>query len=222
MTVELVIFDCDGVLVDSEPIVNRIHAAALTACGFRITEKDLLDRFCGTSDADMLATIERELGRPLPASYVADVAAQIAGEYRRALRPIRGIAAVLDNLRLPVCVASSSTPEQLRLGLEAAGLHRYFADRLFSAAMVAHSKPAPDLFLHAAEAMGADPERCLVIEDSLHGIDAALAAGMTAIGFCGGSHCRPGHAARLLARGAAAIAEDAAQLAARLAEFTGR
>ncbi len=218
MRVELVVFDCDGVLIDSEPIVNRIHAAALAASGFRITEAELLERFCGISDAEMLATIEGEFGRPLPISYTADVAAQITREYRSALQPIPGIREVLAGLRVPLCVASSSTPEQLRHGLEAAGLDGYFAGHLFSAAMVARGKPAPDLFLLAASAMGAVPERCLVVEDSRRGIDAAIAARMIAIGFCGGGHCRPGDAARLAARGARAVAADAPELAAWLAE----
>lgn len=208
MNIELLIFDCDGVLIDSEPLVNRVHAETLALCGYAIGEEALLERFCGVSDADMLATIAREWGRSLPADYRSRVALRLKEDYRRALRPIPGIARALSELALPVCVASSSVPAQLRLGLEVTGLLGFFDPHLFSATMVARGKPAPDLFLHAAERMGAAPRHCLVIEDSLAGVMAARAAGMTAFGFCGGSHCRPGHGQRLLARGAALILED--------------
>ncbi|HJU16718.1 MAG TPA: HAD family hydrolase, partial [Stellaceae bacterium] len=218
MTWDLIIFDCDGVLVDSEPLVNRAHAETLAACGYQIAVDALLERFCGISDADMLATIAREWGRPLPAAYAADVAARIARDYRVALKPIPGVAEALARLAFPVCVASSSVPAQLRLGLEVAGLIGHFDSHLFSAAMVARGKPAPDLFLYAAERMGAAPHRCLVVEDSPAGIAAARAAGMTAFGFCGGSHCRPGHGERLLAGGAARVIADMRDLPAAVAE----
>lgn len=213
---DLVIFDCDGVLIDSEPIANRVHAQTLASCGYVISEAELADRFCGISDAAMLATIEREAGRALPKFYSGRVAALLASEFRRWLRPITGIHDVLTRLALPVCVASSGTPERIRLGLEAVGLFDRFDPHLFSATMVARGKPAPDLFLYAAERMGVEPQRCLVVEDSLAGIDAAIAAGMTAIGFCGGSHCGPQHAARLRARGAAPVVANMGELAAAI------
>lgn len=217
MSFDLVIFDCDGVLIDSEPLVNRAHADTLARCGYAITAEVLLERFCGVSDAEMLAVIERERGHPLPQDYCSRVAALIEREYRRALRPIPGIGEALRELALPVCVASSSAPAQIRLGLGIAGLLEFFDPHLFSAAMVARGKPAPDLFLHAAERMGAAPRRCLVIEDSPAGVQAARAAGMTVIGFCGGSHCRPGHGRRLLADGAARVIEDMRNLPATIA-----
>ncbi len=219
MPVELVIFDCDGVLIDSEPIVNRIHAGLLGECGYTIGEGELFERFCGMSDRDMLAAIERESGRPLPADYHHRVAAAVAREYPRSLRAIDGVAAMLAAIPLPVCVASSSVPAQLRCGLGAAGLAGYFADNIFSASEVARGKPAPDLFLHTANRMGASPPRCLVVEDSLPGIAAAVAAGMTAIGFTGGGHCRPGHAVRLAAQGAALVIERMADLLPALAQM---
>ncbi len=209
----LIVFDCDGVLIDSEPIANRVHAEALTACGYAAGEEELLDRFCGTSDAEMLATIEREWGRKLPGDYAARVAARLTQQYRCSLKPIAGIHSALVELSLPVCLASSGTPERIRLGLETVGLFEHFAPNLFSAAMVRHGKPAPDLFLYAAARMGTAPERCLVIEDSPAGIEAARAARMTAIGFCGGSHCRPGHAERLKAPGAALVIAEMSELA---------
>jgi HAD superfamily hydrolase (TIGR01509 family) len=217
MTCDLVIFDCDGVLIDSEELVSRAHAEMLARCGYAITAEALQERFCGVSDADMLATIARERGRALPACYAAEVAARIARDYRTGLAPIPGIRAALARLTQPICVASSSLPAQLRLGLEVAGLLEFFDPHLFSAAMVAHGKPAPDLFLYAAARMGAAPRRCLVVEDSMAGVTAARAAGMTALGFCGGSHCRPGHGDRLLAGGAAHVIRDMQDLPAAIA-----
>ena len=199
---ELIIFDCDGVLVDSEPIINRAHAQVLTACGYSITEETLVERFCGMSDPEMLDIIERECGRALPASYAARVGEMIESGFRQSLAPIDGVAELLDALRLPVCVASSSSPEQIRRKLELTGLLAHFGENLFSATMVARGKPAPDLFLYAAEQLRAAPKHCLVIEDSPAGIDAAIAAGMSAIGFNGGSHCGPEYAGRLQTRGA--------------------
>jgi HAD superfamily hydrolase (TIGR01509 family) len=214
--VELVIFDCDGVLIDSEPIVNRAHAETLAACGLPYREDELLDRFCGTSDKDMLAAIEAEQGRALPADYAALVAAIVEQEYRSSLKPIDGVAAVLAMLSTPVCVASSSVPAKIRLGLEATGLLGYFEPHLFSAAAVSRGKPAPDLFLYAAGRMGVAPRHCAVVEDSLPGVAAAVAADMTCIGFTGGGHCRPGHAARLAAQGASRVIERMADLPATL------
>jgi len=164
----------------------------------------------------MLATIAREWGRALPSSYAAAVAARIARDYRSLLKPIPGVRAALAGLAWPLCVASSSAPAQIRLGLECAGLLDRFAANLFSAAMVARGKPAPDLFLYAAARMGAAPGRCVVVEDSTAGVAAARAAGMTALGFCGGSHCRAGHGARLLGSGAALVLDDMRDLPAAI------
>src|SRR5437588_2767541 len=216
---ELVIFDCDGVLVDSEPIINRAHATALTACGYPITEQALVARFCGMSDAEMLGIIEREWGRALPASYARRVGVIIDSGLRRSLAAIEGVDEVLDWLPLPVCVASSSAPEQIRLKLELTSLLARFGENLFSAAMVSRGKPAPDLFRYAAQQLATAPERCLVIEDSPAGIDAALAAGMTAIGFCGGGHCGPEYPARLQARGAALVVAEMRELMAAMARW---
>jgi HAD superfamily hydrolase (TIGR01509 family) len=119
---------------------------------------------------------------------------------------------VLDALTCKTCVASSGRPDRLRHALSLVGLYDRFSPNIFSAVEVAHGKPAPDLFLHAAERMGVPPGRCVVIEDSLPGVTAAVAAGMTVIGFVGASHCRPGDAARLATRGAAAVIDDMARL----------
>ena len=220
-----VIFDCDGVLVDSEPIINHAHASVLTACGYSITEQDLVERFCGMSDREMLEIIECEWGRTLPAAYAERVGAVIAAGFRQSLAAIEGVAEVLDALSLPICVASSSTLEQIRGKLQLTGLLQRFGENLFSATMVARGKPAPDLFLHAAQQLAVAPDCCLVIEDSPAGIEAARAAGMTVIGFSGGSHCGPEHGAHLQERGAALVIDDMRQLATtmtKLAQFVGR
>jgi HAD superfamily hydrolase (TIGR01509 family) len=213
---ELIIFDCDGVLVDSEPIINRAHAQVLTACGYSITEEALVERFCGMSDPEMLDIIEHEWGRALPGSYAARVGETIESGFRQSLAPIDGVAELLDALKLPVCVASSSSPEQIRRKLELTGLLTRFGENLFSATMVARGKPAPDLFLYAAEQLRVAPTHCLVVEDSPAGIDAAIAAGMTAIGFSGGSHCGPENAPRLQARGAKWVIANMCELAAAM------
>jgi HAD superfamily hydrolase (TIGR01509 family) len=213
---DLVIFDCDGVLVDSEPIVNRVHAEVLAAYGCQIDEAELLDRFLGVADSDMICALEEEWGKALPSDYPGRVAARIALEYRRSLRPIPGIADLIDRIGASVCVASSSSREQLRLALEVTGLLDRFGSRVYSADMVPRGKPAPDLFLYAAAQMSAVPGHTVVIEDSFAGVEAALRAGMMVIGFCGGGHCRAGQGARLIARGAAAAADDVPALAAAL------
>jgi HAD superfamily hydrolase (TIGR01509 family) len=198
----LVIFDCDGVLIDSETITCRVQAERLAAHGFAITTEDIIRRFTGMRDREMYAILEHEHGRTLPDDYDAATKALIAEAYRCELRALPGVAAALDAIALPVCVASSSNPQKLRFGLELTGLYPRFAPHLFSAAQVGRGKPAPDLFLFAAAAMGAAPADCLVIEDSVAGVQAARAAGMTAFGFCGGAHCRAGHGALLREEGA--------------------
>ena len=146
---ELIIFDCDGVLVDSESIINQAHAQVLTACGYPMTEHDLVERFCGMSDREMLEVIEREWGRALPGSYAEHVGVMIETGFRQSLAPIEGVTKALC-APLPICVASSSTPEQIRQKLKITGLLERFGERLFSATMVGRGKPAPDLFLYAA------------------------------------------------------------------------
>jgi len=216
---ELIIFDCDGVLVDSEPIINRAHAHVLTACGYPISEQNLVERFCGMSDREMIEIIEREWGHALPTSYAEHVGLMIEAEFRQSLAPIAGVAEALDSLTLPICVASSSSLEQIRQKLKITGLLGRFGEHLFSAAMVARGKPAPDLFLYAAQHLTTAPDRCLVIEDSPAGIDAALAADMTAIGFSGGSHCGPEHGARLEEHGALLVIDDMRELAITVAKL---
>ena len=134
------IFDCDGVLVDSEPIINQAHADVLTACGYPITEHELVDHFCGMSDPEMLGVIEREWGRALPANYAERVGSMVEARCQQSLAAIEGVAEVLDSLAIPFCVASSSSPEQIRHKLMFTNLLKYFSENLFSAAMVARGQ----------------------------------------------------------------------------------
>jgi HAD superfamily hydrolase (TIGR01509 family) len=205
---DLVIFDCDGVLVDSEPIFSRVHAEILSQCGYRITPESVGERFCGISDAEMLAAIEREVARPLPPDYHDRVAAILDASCEATLKALPGIHEALDLIPASICVASSSTPERIRKSLALTHLLERFEPNIFSAVMVARGKPAPDLFLFAAQAMHTDPARCIVIEDSVPGVRAAAAANMAVIGFCGGSHCPVGHDQILRRNGATATIAD--------------
>ena len=186
MAYELVIFDCDGVLVDSEPLSNRILAERLTAIGLPTTTEESIQDYMGRSWKTDQEIIERRLGRPLPDGWVDAYHAAVIAAFATELEPVAGIAAVLDAIALPSCVASSSAHPRIRAALEATGLLERFDGRIFSATDVEHGKPAPDLFLYAAERMGAEPERCAVVEDSPFGIEAAKAAGMTAYAYAGG------------------------------------
>jgi HAD superfamily hydrolase (TIGR01509 family) len=164
--------------------------------------------------------IECEWGHALPTSYAERVGLMIEAGFRQSLVPIEGVAEALDSLTLPICVASSSSLEQISQKPKITGLLGRFGDRLFSATMVARGKPAPDLFLYAAQRLRTVPDRCLVIEDSSAGIDAARAASMTAIGFSGGSHCGPEHRARLQEYGAALVVDDMHEVVTAIAKLT--
>ena len=185
---ELVIFDCDGVLVDSEPIAVEIDAIVLKHFGIEMTEAEIIDRFLGRSPSVMTEFIEARLGRPVGESRDESFRHLYTEAYESRLRSVDGITQALDEIQipLPTCVASSSEPDALRFKLELTGLYERFSGNVFSAAAVRHGKPAPDLFLYAAERLGADPVRCAVVEDSQYGVQAARAAGMTAFGFAGG------------------------------------
>jgi len=180
-----VIFDCDGVLVDSEPISNRVLAEALTGIGLPMTAEESTATFMGRSWASLVEIVEGRLGRAVPADLRARYLDRIFAAFERELQPVPGIAAALDRIALPWCVASSSSHEKMRFTLGHTGLLERFEGRLFSATEVTQGKPAPDLFLHAAARMGWAPEQCAVVEDSAPGVQAALAAGMTALAYAG-------------------------------------
>jgi HAD superfamily hydrolase (TIGR01509 family) len=183
---DLVIFDCDGVLVDSERIGVKIDVRVLAELGWPLTEAEVIERFVGRSEAYMVSEIEAELGRSLPAGWEEPFRAQYHEAFEAELAPVDGLLAALDAIAAPTCVASSSTHERLRYSLGLTGLLERFDGRIFSTEDVAKGKPAPDLFLHAAVTLGADPARCAVVEDSRYGVEAARAAGMRAFGYAGG------------------------------------
>ncbi|PYF01453.1 HAD superfamily hydrolase (TIGR01509 family) [Rhodopseudomonas faecalis] len=220
MTPKLVIFDCDGVLVDSEIISCREYAAVLTEHGYAISADQVFARFLGRSAQDTRAEVEAELGRSLPASFPDRLKDRLNAAFAAELQAIPHISAALDALRQPACVASSGSHDKIANSLRLVGLHQRFVPHIFSAADVARGKPAPDLFWHAAQRMGAAPADCVVIEDSVSGILAARAAGMVALGFCGGSHCGSGHGALLAQAGADQVFADMRQLAAIIDEFS--
>jgi len=201
----LLIFDCDGVLVDSEVISAGVLAEALKAHGAEVDEAMVYRRFLGRSmDAvrDVLAT---DFGLRVREIFDLRLRDRLNERFRRELRPIPGVTQALGKMDVRRCVASSSRPERLRLTLDVTGLLPLFEPHIFSATMVKNGKPAPDLFLHAARRMGVAPSSCVVIEDSPAGVEAAKRAGMRVYAFTGGAH-----AARCdLATALAALAPDA-------------
>jgi HAD superfamily hydrolase (TIGR01509 family) len=188
MAVELVIFDCDGVLVDSERVIVEVESRLLTELGWPLTPHEVMERFVGRSDADMHALLEAHLGRPVP-EWPDLYRGAVEPAFRAELVAVPGIEEALDAIDargLPTWVASSGTHEKMRFTLGLTGLYERFEGRISSATEVATGKPAPDLFLHAASLAGVPPERCVVVEDSRAGVEAARAAGMACLGFAGG------------------------------------
>ena len=206
---DLIIFDSDGVLVDSEPIANRILAAHLSAAGFPCTFAQSVERFVGRSLSSIIAMVEEDRDRPLPDGFYDAVQDATFTAFRAELKPVPGVAEALDRIAAPKCVASSGRIEKLDVTLGVTGLRVHFGDRLFSATMVRRGKPHPDLFLLAAARMGAAPADCVVVEDSVPGVEAARAAAMRVLGYAGGSHVADGHARRLSAAGATVFADMA-------------
>ena len=208
------IFDCDGVLVDSEPLSLACLAANLNRIGVGIDVGTVRARFAGTSMASIMDHIRRDYGIAAPSGFVEAVKAETLALFDAELKAMRGAAAAVAAVGLPVCVASSSDPVRLRHSLGLTGLLPLFSGHVFSSAQVPRGKPCPDLFLFAAERMGAAPADCVVIEDSVPGVTAARAAGMRVAGFTGGGHWGHDPAGADLARaGAAPIFSDFSDLA---------
>jgi HAD superfamily hydrolase (TIGR01509 family) len=174
------------VLVDSERLAVRVDVRVLAALGWALSEREVVDRFLGRSHEFMVAEIEAQLGRPLSDDWEDPFQHLYREAFAAELRPVDGVVEALDRITIPMCVASSGTHDKMRYTLGLTGLYERFAGRIFSASEVAKGKPAPDLFLHAAERMGVDPAGCAVVEDSRYGVEAARAAGMLALGFGGG------------------------------------
>lgn len=198
----LVIFDCDGVLVDSEPIGNRVLAESLAAAGSVMSIEAVEAAFRGLSMTSVVSRAEREHGIRLGPDFLADYQERLFIALRHGVVAIAGIAETVARLSIPCCVASSGEPEKMRLTLGLTGLLPAFDGRLFSAVQVIHGKPAPDLFLLAARHMQVPPERCVVVEDSPAGVQAARAAGMAVYGYAPPVGPNRGHLDRLIVAGA--------------------
>jgi len=183
--VELVVFDCDGVLVDSERLAVRVESRLITELGWALSEQDVLERFVGRSDAFMRGEIEAALGRAVP-EWDDLYRDRLCEAFHAELTAVDGVSDAIDALSVATCVASSGTHDKMALTLGFTGLWDRFEGRIFSTSEVANGKPAPDLFLHAAEQMGVVPSACVVVEDSRAGVEAARAAGMRALGYAGG------------------------------------
>ena len=210
---ELVIFDCDGVLVDSEVLALARVGAALERLGVKFSEAQIRELFLGVSEQSMLGIAERELGAPLPPDFQSELANEVLADFERELKGVEGIAELVGRLDTRVCVASSSTTERIRASLRIVGYANLFEPHVFSASEVARGKPEPDLFLHAARRMSASPADCLVIEDSVHGVTAARRAEMVVFGFTGAAHAKGAeYGARLTEAGAAVVFDDMREL----------
>jgi HAD superfamily hydrolase (TIGR01509 family) len=215
------IFDCNGVLVDSEPIATAVAAEELTRVGFSVSAEKVARFFAGRRPSDVLADIENAMGRKLPRYFGEHLANATLRRLRSELRPTAHVDHALTWLRGPKCVASSSPIERVRLSLEITGLLRFFDPYLFTATDIPRGKPAPDLFLHAAAKMHVAPADCIVVEDSPAGISAAHAAGMAPIGFIGGNHVNPDFGAQLIKAGARAVVADMRALKGTVVELRG-
>ncbi len=191
MTVQtpaLVIFDCDGVLVDSEPPANRTLCEAILELGLPATLESVTERFKGRSLADCVKLIEGDLGHSVPADFLDRLNERTYAAFRLELRAVPGVRDAVSALTVPYCVASSGSHEKMRFTLGLTGLLPLFEPRLYSATQVAHGKPAPDVFLLAARSMGIEPERTVVVEDSVPGVSGGVAAGMRVLGFAREGH----------------------------------
>jgi len=209
---DLIIFDCDGVLVDSEVLSCRCLSDVLASYDIELGLDQALDLFLGRSTTAVFEHYQA-LGQAIPEQFSGELRAGVRAAFLSALRPIDGVGVVLEGLQIPHCVASSSDIERVSFSLALTGLAPHFGERLYTSQMVERGKPAPDLFLFASERMRAEPRRTLVIEDSVSGVQAAKAAGMTAWGFVGGSHYRSRDGQAML------LAAGADRVFARMADF---
>lgn len=203
------IFDFDGVIADSEALANTVLAEFVTDLGQSTNLDDALDRYSGKRWDDVVAAIEAAVGKPLPATFANDLKAATLDRFRTDLAEVSGATKFIQRFsNIPRCIASSSSFDRLQLCLTLLNLADTFGGNVFSAEMVQRGKPHPDIFLLAAGRLGANPESCLVIEDSVGGINAAVTAGMTAVGLCAASHIREGHRRKLHEAGASHVANS--------------
>jgi HAD superfamily hydrolase (TIGR01509 family) len=217
----MIIFDCNGVLVDSEPLATAIVSQEFMRAGFALTPDIVARYFTGRRPADMFAEVEAISGRKLPADFAATVMTATLRRFRAELRATQHMSYALSWLRGPKCVASSSSFDRIRVSLESTDLIRFFEPHLFSAGEVRNGKPAPDLFLHVAGKMGVQPSDCIVVEDSPVGVTAGATAGMTVIGFVGGSHAGSQLGSHLRSAGARAVISDMRALKSTIIDLRG-
>jgi HAD superfamily hydrolase (TIGR01509 family) len=204
----VVIFDCNGVLVDSERLATAVASEEFIRAGFNLPPDVLAHYFTGRRPTDVFHAVELASGRKMPVGFAGTVATATLRRFRQELRATAHITYALSWLRGPKCVASSSSIDRIRVSLETTDLLRYFDPNLFSSSDVRNGKPAPDLFQYVAQKMSVDPRDCIVVEDSPVGITAAVAAGMTAVGFVGGSHAHGRMESQLTAAGARMVIDD--------------
>ncbi|MDX3925514.1 MAG: HAD family hydrolase [Shinella sp.] len=221
---DLIIFDCDGVLVDSEIIAAEVESRLLTEAGYPISVEEMGERFAGMTWRNILLSIEHEASIPLSASLLDKSEKLLDERLARDVKVIDGVKFALSRLPRPYCICSNSSSHRLDMMLTKVGLKQIFTPNIFSAKDLGPDrvKPKPDIFLHAAEKMKANPARTLVVEDSVHGISGARAAGMRVVGFTGASHTYPSHADRLTEAGAETVISrmaDLPEVVAALAEW---
>lgn len=219
---DLVIFDCDGVLVDSEVIASRVSAECFNEAGIMLSVDEAMAFGVGKSATILGAALEKEFGRSLPLNFIENRRARIMAAFTQELKPVEGILELLAALKLKRCVASNSHIDRVRHSLTTTGLSPHLEPHIYTSAMVERGKPAPDLFLFAAAQHDVRPDQCLVIEDSLSGVVAALAAGMPVVGFVGGSHIRPGHGDAMRDAGCVRVFARMAEVAAFIGEADPR
>lgn len=209
MSYKAVLWDCDGVLMDSEVIACGVAAAWFTQQGYAVSTETFIERFMGKGSKQILREIADETGTDYSAHFTAEgFRAQQRAAFEVSLNPVQGIAEVLSAMDLPMAVASGSELVRLHHTLGICGLREFFGEHIYSAEMVAKGKPAPDIFLYAAEKMGVPPHACLVVEDGIHGIHAAQAAGMDVVAFTGASHMTPVLRDRVRSLGAMTAIDD--------------
>ena len=204
---DLIIFDCDGVVVDSEPITHRVFGEMLVELGLEMSLSDMYQQFLGRSLRDCLAYVEERLGRPVPQQNINRYLDRRDAALRAEVQPVCGIRSILERLDAPYCLASSGDHAKMRASLGATGLLQFFEGRIFSATEVPNAKPAPDVFLYAARTMGVKPSRTAVVEDTVNGVLAGRAAAMTVYGYSALTS-----ADRLTGAGAAATFTQMSQL----------
>ena len=217
---DLIIFDFDGVLVDSETMGCRIWSEVFAKHGMTVSAQEIMEKYTGKTGTLICSLIEQEYGYHIPDGFLDEVNETTESVMARELKTVPGVIETLPLLPIPMCIASGSRPKRLNLCLDVTDLRRFFpANTVFSSHFVKNGKPAPDLFFYAAEQMKVDPQKCLVIEDSTSGIIGAKAAGMKVFGFLGGSHCTPERGRALKDNGADLIFTDFTKLPELLNQF---